>query len=98
MESAGVTSKPTRVARGKTSRRRPSPLCHQLAAEKVYSCRVATRPVEAFDKAQLDGVFADAEDDRDCRGRILCCAGGKWETGCDDDRNPTTNQVGGEHR
>ena len=31
--------------------------------------RIAARPGKGSDKTQLDGVFADAEDDRDRRGR-----------------------------
>ena len=37
--------------------------------EKINASRVAARPSEAGDKIELDRVFADAEDDRDRRGR-----------------------------
>ena len=45
------------------------PLGHHLLDEKIDAGRVAARPGEAGDKTKLDRVFADAEDDRDRRGR-----------------------------
>ena len=45
------------------------PLCLQLTREKIDPRQVSARPGEAGDKTELDRVFADAEDDRDRRGR-----------------------------
>ena len=45
------------------------PLGHHLLDEKIDAGRVAARPREAGDKTKLDRVFADAEHDRDRRGR-----------------------------
>ena len=38
---------------------------------KIDAGQVSARPGEAGDETELDGVFADAEDDRDRRGRSL---------------------------
>ena len=48
------------------------PLRSQLIREKIDPCQVSARPGEAGDETELDGVFADAEDDRDRRGDSLC--------------------------
>ena len=45
------------------------PLRSQLTREKIDPRQVSARPGEAGDKTKLDRVFADAEDDRDRRGR-----------------------------
>ena len=49
-------------------------LRNYFALECVRSRRVAARPVEAGDEAQLHRVTADAEDDRDGCGRLLRCS------------------------
>ena len=41
----------------------------QLSCEKIDAGQVSPRPGEADDETELDGVLADAEDDRDRRGR-----------------------------
>jgi hypothetical protein len=46
------------------------PLCHQLTTENIDTRRVAARSGEGGDKAELNRVFVDAEDDgyrRSCR-------------------------------
>ena len=45
------------------------PLRIQLSREKIDPRQVSARPGEAGDETELDRVFADAEDDRDRRGR-----------------------------
>jgi hypothetical protein len=62
------------------------PLRSQLVREKIDSRQVSARPGEAGDKTELDGIFADAEDDRDCRGRSFghpgsIVAGGRGNNG-----------------
>jgi hypothetical protein len=39
------------------------PLRHQLSRENIGTCRVAARPIEAVDEAELDRIGSDAEDD-----------------------------------
>src|SRR5262249_13664370 len=55
-------------------------LGHYLIREKINASRIAARPSKASDKTKLDGVFSNAEDDRDpcCRGfgrKRRCSAG-----------------------
>ncbi len=62
------------------------PLLFQLSREKINSRQVAARPGQAGDKTKLHRVFADAKDDRDCRGRPFChqrckIAGGRGDNG-----------------
>ena len=66
-----MTSTAMRAALGTSSCRSPSRFGADLAGEKIDAGRVATRPGEARDKAKLDRVVGDAEDDRDRRGRRL---------------------------
>src|SRR5262249_3943982 len=69
------------------------PLRTQLSCEKIDAGQVSARPGEAGDETELDGVFADAEDDRDRRGRGF---GGKrssvagWRS---DNGDTTTHKV-----
>ena len=62
----------TRTALGTRSCRSPQPLSHYLAREIIDAGRIAARPGEAGDDPEQDRVFADAEDNRDCR----CCSFG----------------------
>jgi hypothetical protein len=48
-------------------------LGHYLREEKINAGRVATGTGEAVNKAKLDRVFGEAEDDRDRR----CCSFGR---------------------
>jgi hypothetical protein len=48
---------------------------------------------EARDEAELDRVFVDGEDDRDCRGRRLCRQCRNVIRG-DDHSDPAANQIG----
>src|SRR6516165_5968756 len=74
------------------------PLRTQLSCEKIDAGQVSARPGEAGDETELDGVFADAEDDRDRRGRSF---GGKrssvagWRG---DNGDTTTHEVSHERR
>jgi hypothetical protein len=47
------------------------PRGQELSKEKIDAGRIAAGPIKARDQAELDGVFGDAEDDRDRRGRRL---------------------------
>src|SRR5262249_6224437 len=47
----------------------PQPFGHHLGREKIDPRQVSARPGEAGDQTKLDRVVADAEDDRDRRGR-----------------------------
>jgi hypothetical protein len=49
------------------------PLCDQLVTEIIDTRQVTSWPGEAGDKAKPDRVFADGEDDRDCRGCRFGC-------------------------
>ena len=71
----GLTITATRVAVGTISRRSSKLLCHQLAAEKIDTGHIAARPSEARDKAKLDRILADDENNWDCRG----CRLGRYE-------------------
>ena len=74
------------------------PLGGDLPSEKIDPRQVSARPGEAGDKTELDRVFADAEDDRDRRGRSF---GGKrssvagWRG---DNGDTTTHEVRHERR
>src|SRR5712691_5097311 len=48
---------------------KPQPLGRKFSRKKIDAGRIAARPGKAGDKTQLDRVFANAEDDRDRRGR-----------------------------
>ena len=50
--------------RGGQLAQQPQPLCRQLAEEKIDTSCVATRPVEASDQTQLDGIISNTEDER----------------------------------
>ena len=69
--SVGLTSTATRAGRWDQLAQQSQPLRRQLGDEKIDAGRIAARPVEAGDQAELDGVVADAEHDRDRRGRRL---------------------------
>src|SRR4051794_31405286 len=47
----------------------PQPLGDHLLGKEIDSGRVAARPSEARDETKLDGVFANAENDRNGRCR-----------------------------
>ena len=59
---------------------------------------VAARPGEAGDKTKLDRVVADAEDDRDRRGRSFGRERGGCAAGRGDDGHTTADQVGHQRR
>ena len=52
---------------------KPQPLGRDIREEKINAGRVATGTGEAVNKAELDRVFGEAEDDRDRR----CCSFGR---------------------
>ena len=66
--------------------------------KKLIPVSVAARPGEAGDETELDGVFADAEDDRDRRGRSF---GGKRSSvagGRGDNGHATAHEIGHQRR
>ena len=75
----------------------PQPLGHNFLDEKIDAGRIAARPGKAGDQTQLDRVFADAEDDRDRRGRSFgrkrSRIGGRGDHG-----HATADEVGHERR
>jgi len=76
----------------------PQPLGHDLRDENIYAGRVAARPGKAGDKTELDGVFADAEDNRDRRGCSFGRLGSKGAAGRGDHGHATADEVGHQSR
>src|SRR5215813_13734874 len=76
----------------------PEPLGYQLVAHGVDTGDVAARSAEALDKAELDRVQAEAEDDRNRRG----CGFGRERRGraarCGDDSYPAADEIGHQFR
>jgi hypothetical protein len=75
----------------------PQPLGQDLCGQKIDASRVAARPGKAGDQAMPDRVFADAEGDRDRRGRSF---GRKRSriAGCSDNGHATADEVSHERR
>jgi hypothetical protein len=74
------------------------PLCRQLVIEKIDAGQISTRPGETGDKAKLDRVFADDENDGDRRG---CRLGRQRLTDTaqrDDDCDSPAHQFGRQRR
>src|SRR5262249_26511643 len=71
---------------------------YQLVAHGVDTGDVAARSAEALDKAELDRVQAEAEDDRNRRG----CGFGRERRGraarCGDDSHPAADEIGYQFR
>ena len=76
----------------------PQPLGRNIRDEKIDAGRVAARPGKAGDKTQLDRVFADAEDDRDRRGRSFGRKRSRIAAGRGDNGDATADEVGHERR
>ena len=74
------------------------PLCAQLGREKIDPRQVATRPRETGDETELDWVFADAEDDRDRRGRGFGSKRSSVAGWRGDNNDTTTHEVSNERR
>jgi hypothetical protein len=74
------------------------PLRIVLTREKIDPRQVAARPRQAGDKTEIDRVFADAEDDRDRRGRSFGYLCSKVSGRRGDDRHATVHEVGHERR
>jgi hypothetical protein len=87
-----LTSTPIRTALGHQFAQQPKPLGFDLLGEKVGAGRVAARPGEVGDQTELHRVFADAEDDRDDRGRSFGCLGCEVAAS-GDNGDATTNEV-----
>ena len=66
-------------------------LRHRLVDETIDAGRVVARPREVVDETQLDRVVADAEDDRDRRGRSFGRLGSSAEGGRCDHVHATTH-------
>jgi hypothetical protein len=74
------------------------PLGHNLSGEVIDAGRIAAWPGKACDQPQLDRVIADAEDDRDRRGRSFGCLGTNAESGRRDHGHTTADEVSHERR
>src|SRR5262249_12856023 len=70
----------------------------QLSREKIDPRQVSAWPGEAGNKTKLDRVFADAEDDRDRRGRSFRCKRSKVAGWRSDNGHATTHEVSHESR
>src|SRR5215467_11651852 len=68
-----------------------------LRGEKIDAGRVAAGPGEASDKAKLDWVLADTEDDRDRRGRSFGVKRG-LSAPCSDHGHTTADEISHERR
>src|SRR5215467_9841734 len=94
----GLTSTPRCVDVGNSSCKSPSRLATQLVAHGVDTGDVAARSAEALDKAKLNRVQAEAEDDRNRRG----CGFGRERRGraarCGDDSHPAADEIGHQFR
>ena len=76
----------------------PQPLGHNFSDEKIDAGRIAARPGKAGDQTQLDRVFADAEDDRDRRGRSFGRKCSSSKAGRGDHGHATADEVSHERR
>ena len=54
--------------RGQQVTQESEALCYHFGSQKINPGRIAARPSEAGDKAELDRVFGNAENDRYCPG------------------------------
>ena len=88
MVSAGDTN-----SLGHQLMQKPQPLGHRLVDENIDARRVATRPGKTGDKAKLNRVLTDAEDDRDRRCCSFGCERGH-SAGRGDDGHLSANQIG----
>ena len=70
----------------------------QLSREKIDPRQISARPGEARDQTELDRVFADAEDDRDRRGRSFGHLGSMVARWRGDNGHATTHEVSHERR
>src|SRR5262249_12543022 len=71
----------------------PEALAHRLLDELIDACHVAARSGEAANKAKLNRVLTDGEDDRNYR----CCSFGRQRghpTGRSDHGDLSANQIG----
>ena len=74
------------------------PLRFQLSREKINPRQVSARPGEAGDKTELHRVFANAKDDRDCRGRSFSRKRSKVAGWRSDNGHTTTHEISHERR
>src|SRR5215470_9180703 len=74
------------------------PLSHNFGDEKVDAGCIAAWPSKAVDQAKLDWIFANAENDRDRRGRSFGRKRSRVAGGGSNNRHATTDQVGIERR
>ena len=70
----------------------------QSPGEKIDPGQVSARPGKASDEAKLDRVFADAEDDRDRRGRSFGRKRSRVAGWRGDNGHATADEVGHERR
>ena len=97
-ELLGLTSTAIDAALGTSSCSSSSRFARPARGQEGDARDVAARPVEAGDKAELDRVAADREDDRDRRGRRLGRKRRRRAAGRDDHRHLTANQIGRQRR
>ena len=69
-------------------------LCAQFGIEKIDTCQIAAWTSEAGDKAKLDGVFADVEDNGNRRCRRLSRQRRSGALGCGDHGHRPARQFG----
>src|SRR5262245_33532797 len=72
----------------------PQPLCCQLRDEEIDTRRVASWSSETCDHTELHRILANAENDRDSRGRSLCRERGRRVGPCDNHAYLPTDQIG----
>src|SRR5215211_3860687 len=90
----GLTSTAIRTALGTSSCSSPSRFATTSLTKKLMP--VALPPGNAGDQTKPDRVFADAEDDRDRRGRSFGRKGSRVAPGRGDNGHATAHEVGHE--
>src|SRR4249919_651113 len=73
-------------------------LCDHLSAENFYAREIGARTVEAGDEATRDRVGTNQKNDRDRLGRRLERMRSWCGAACDDHRQLTVDQFGGQRR
>jgi hypothetical protein len=77
---------------------KPELLGRKLPLHIAHPGHIAVWPGEAGDETSLNRVAADAEDDGNCSGRGFGRQRRRHAAWGDDDRNPTTDQIGRQFR
>jgi hypothetical protein len=74
------------------------PLACNLGDQKIDAGRVAARPGKVRDQTELDGVFGDAKDNRDCCGRGPRRSRSRLKAGDCDHCHATADELAHERR